>query len=112
MFFVHYCFNLPFPLINTVYSKYGEGTSSGEPLDEGLPVITQRHPFYMDVHVMIFIGFGFLMTFLRKYGYTAVGLTFIIGSLAIQVSRQEMEEQALKILILLVLTLCTGIPAL
>jgi ammonium transporter Rh len=39
----------------------------------------------MDVHVMIFIGFGFLMTFLRKFGYTAVGCTFILGAISIQV---------------------------
>eukprot|EP00026_Physarum_polycephalum_P002866 Phypoly_transcript_02875.p1 GENE.Phypoly_transcript_02875~~Phypoly_transcript_02875.p1 ORF type:complete len:834 (-),score=168.92 Phypoly_transcript_02875:78-2579(-) len=72
-------------ILFALFAKYGDGASSGQPLDTGLTVITQRHPFFMDVHVMIFIGFGFLMTFLRKYGYTAVGLTFIIGSLAIQV---------------------------
>lgn len=28
---------------------------------------------FQDIHVMIFIGFGFLMTFLKRYGYSAVG---------------------------------------
>merc|ERR1712038_738501 len=32
----------------------------------------------------IFIGFGFLMTFLRKYGYSSVGLNFLVASFAIQ----------------------------
>ena len=32
------------------------------------------YPQYQDVHVMIFIGFGFLMTFLYKYGFSAVSL--------------------------------------
>ena len=79
-------------ILFAIFSKYGEGASAGQPLDEGLPLITQRHPFYMDVHVMIFIGFGFLMTFLRKYGYTAVGLTFILGSLSIQVCKRRRGE--------------------
>merc|ERR1719350_231543 len=39
---------------------------------------------YQDVHVMIFIGFGFLMTFLRKNGFNALGQTFLLGALSIQ----------------------------
>ena len=33
---------------------------------------------------MIFMGFGFLMTFLKKYGYSAVSVNFLIASLVIQ----------------------------
>jgi ammonium transporter Rh len=42
------------------------------------------YPMFQDVHVMIFIGFGFLMTFLRRYGYSAVGFNFLLGALIIQ----------------------------
>ena len=43
-----------------------------------------RYPVFQDVHVMIFVGFGFLMTFLKKYGYGAVSYNFFISALAIQ----------------------------
>lgn len=42
------------------------------------------YPFYQDVHVMVFIGFGFLMTFLYKYGFSAVGYNFLISAFVIQ----------------------------
>ncbi|XP_046842725.1 ammonium transporter Rh type B-A-like [Xenia sp. Carnegie-2017] len=42
------------------------------------------YPMFQDVQVMIFVGFGFLMTFLKKYGYSAVGYNFFISALAIQ----------------------------
>jgi ammonium transporter Rh len=44
----------------------------------------ENYAFYQDVHVMIFIGFGFLMTFLHAYSWSAVGLNFLLSALAIQ----------------------------
>ena len=39
---------------------------------------------FQDIHVMIFIGFGFLMTFLRRYGYSSVSFNFLVAAFAIQ----------------------------
>ena len=33
---------------------------------------------------MIFVGFGFLMTFLRRYGYGSVAFNMLMASFAIQ----------------------------
>lgn len=43
-----------------------------------------RYPSFQDVHVMIFVGFGFLMTFLKKYGYSSVGFNFVLASFSLQ----------------------------
>lgn len=43
-----------------------------------------RYPMFQDVNVMVFIGFGFLMTFLRKHGYSSVGYTALIGCVVLQ----------------------------
>ncbi|XP_023030121.2 rhesus blood group-associated glycoprotein Rh50 [Leptinotarsa decemlineata] len=51
-------------------TEYGDGSS--------------KYPIFQDVHVMIFIGFGFLMTFLKRYGYSSVGFTLLLGSIIIQ----------------------------
>lgn len=42
------------------------------------------YPCFQDVHVMIFIGFGFLMTFLRTHSWTSVSFNFIICCWVIQ----------------------------
>lgn len=39
---------------------------------------------FQDVHVMIFVGFGFLMTFLQRYGYSGVGFNFLLAAFGIQ----------------------------
>lgn len=61
-------------------SGVGNSTESGENAGD----VQQYYPLYQDVHVMVFVGFGFLMTFLKKYGHSAVGFNFLISALAIQ----------------------------
>ncbi|KAM7314085.1 putative ammonium transporter, partial [Ixodes scapularis] len=39
---------------------------------------------FQDVNVMVFVGFGFLMTFLKRYSFSAVGFTLLIAALTIQ----------------------------
>ena len=39
---------------------------------------------WIGVHIMMLFGFGNLMTFLHKYGYSAVGYTFLITCLGLQ----------------------------
>nr|CAB3265562.1 rh type A glycoprotein [Phallusia mammillata] len=46
--------------------------------------IDDLYPMYQDVHVMIFIGFGFLMTFLRRYGFGSVGLNMLLSAFVIE----------------------------
>ncbi|CAI5792763.1 ammonium transporter Rh type C [Podarcis lilfordi] len=43
-----------------------------------------RYPSFQDVHVMIFVGFGFLMTFLQRYGFGAVAFNFLLAAFGIQ----------------------------
>lgn len=38
---------------------------------------------YIHVSLMIFVGFGWLMTFLRRYAYSAVGLNFLLSCVCI-----------------------------
>ncbi|XP_068586918.1 ammonium transporter Rh type C [Cebidichthys violaceus] len=43
-----------------------------------------RYPSFQDVHVMIFVGFGFLMTFLKRYSFGGVGFNFMIAAFGVQ----------------------------
>jgi len=50
--------------------------------DEGR--VNWYYPMYQDVHVMIFIGFGFLMTFLAKYAWSSISYNMLVSCLCIQ----------------------------
>lgn len=51
---------------------------------DGTGSVSNYYAMYQDVHVMIFVGFGFLMTFLRKHDFSSLGMTFLVGCLSIQ----------------------------
>ncbi|CAF1605442.1 unnamed protein product, partial [Adineta ricciae] len=42
------------------------------------------YSMFTDIHVMMFIGFGFLMTFLSHYSYSAIGFNFILCAFTVE----------------------------
>jgi ammonium transporter Rh len=42
------------------------------------------YPMWMDIHVMMFIGFGFLMVFLKTHCWTSIGFNYLVAAWAIQ----------------------------
>jgi len=49
-----------------------------------IEVIRTYYSMWMDVHVMIFIGFGFLMVFLKTHCWSSVGINYICAAWCIQ----------------------------
>ena len=37
---------------------------------------------FIHVSIMIFIGFGYLMTFLKRFGYSALGINMLLAVVA------------------------------
>ena len=44
------------------------------------------YEMYVGIALMMLVGFGYLMTFLKNFGLGAVGLTFIITVLSVQIN--------------------------
>jgi len=59
-----------------VWTDYDFQASAGQ--------IGTYYGLFQDVHVMIFIGFGFLMTFMKRYGFSSVVYNFVIAAVTIQ----------------------------
>ncbi|XP_046352989.1 ammonium transporter Rh type A-like [Haliotis rufescens] len=80
--FVFVC-QIAFILIFAFMAKYGP-TSKPKDTDTSSSPVKNYYGNFQDVNVMIFVGFGFLMTFLKRYGYSSVGLNFLVAAFAIQ----------------------------
>jgi len=44
------------------------------------------YPIFQDVHIMTFVGFGFIKVYLKKNSWTSIGYSFMIGAWAFQIS--------------------------
>jgi len=69
-----------------LFVRYDPHTAIKGPtsVSDSVGMITSTYPMFQDVHVMIFIGFGFLMTFLKKYGLSAVSLNMLCSAVTIE----------------------------
>ena len=79
-------------VLTVVGTSYGEGMvnngSNKAEYDKINLAATESvqtiYSMYQDINVMVFIGFGFLMVFLKTHSWSAVGFNFIISCWAIQ----------------------------
>ena len=68
----------------TDYGSTAQATGANDIRNTATTEVDHYYPLFQDVHVMIFIGFGFLMTFLKRYGFGAVGFNFMLSAMIIQ----------------------------
>jgi len=54
-----------------------DGGENKEHIKEDLKKNLEKYPLVLDVNMMLIGGFGFLMAFVRRFTFSAVGLTFI-----------------------------------
>ena len=64
-------FQIAFIVLMGVFASYED--------INGKEQVPYYYAMWQDVHTMMFIGFGFLMTFLKKYGYGSVGFNMLIA---------------------------------
>ena len=64
----------------------GEDTTTAAQRDAAQQTVLKLYPVFQDVHVMIFIGFGFLMVFLKTHSWTSVGYNFLIAAYVLQIT--------------------------
>ncbi|KAL3091568.1 hypothetical protein niasHT_024150 [Heterodera trifolii] len=43
-----------------------------------------NYPMFQDIHTMVIIGFGFLLSFLKKYGFSALSINLLLSSFVMQ----------------------------
>ncbi|CAH1796620.1 unnamed protein product [Owenia fusiformis] len=80
-------FQILFVILFGIFVEYDSDAQPkhGSRGHDSLPLSTgPTYGMFQDVHVMIFIGFGFLMTFLKRYGYSAVGLNMLVAAFVLQ----------------------------
>ncbi|CAF0965964.1 unnamed protein product [Rotaria sordida] len=85
-------FQCIFIILYGVHADYGlkkdETTNITEAMSHNSPPpegdVEFYYSFFQDVHVMMFIGFGFLMTFLRRYSFSSVSFNFLIAAFVVE----------------------------
>ncbi|CAF4052225.1 unnamed protein product [Rotaria sordida] len=84
--FVLFLLQMVFIFLLGFYSQYEYYPISNVTDFENPPrgLVEFYYSMFTDIHVMMFIGFGFLMTFLSHYSYSAIGFNFILCAFTVE----------------------------
>ena len=68
-------------VIFTFCTEYSTGVAPNPTKSQniGNAADVNLYPMFQDVNVMIFIGFGFLMTYIKAQGQSALAFTWIVS---------------------------------
>ncbi|RCN49840.1 rhesus blood group-associated glycoprotein [Ancylostoma caninum] len=75
-------FQIVFMVLFGLFGKYDAATMP-DGSEDSVPMAV-KYPLFQDTHVMIFIGFGFLMTFLKRYGFSAISINMLLACFTIE----------------------------
>ena len=72
-----------------LFTEFGDMTSPlSTPADDQVTTayLQAKYPLFQDVNVMIFVGFGFLMVFLKNNSWCSIGFNYLIACWSIQIA--------------------------
>jgi ammonium transporter Rh len=46
--------------------------------------VMRIYPMFQDIHVFVILGIGFIMTFLKRYGYGSLGFNLLLSAFVMQ----------------------------
>ncbi|MGH0157003.1 UNVERIFIED_CONTAM: hypothetical protein FKN15_040191 [Acipenser sinensis] len=74
-------------VLYAVFVTYDDSTNAARQTNQTDPLqnsVYHVYPFFVDVQVMIFIGFGCLLAFMKRYGFGGMVFNFLTATFAIQ----------------------------
>lgn len=78
-------FQVVFIVLFAFFGSYKE-VSESETLQLASTKDSRQYPMFTDLHAIALLGFGFLMTFLKRYGYGSVGFNLLLVAFSVQLA--------------------------
>ena len=71
-----------------LFTEFKKGADPKDSHEEphATELLQDHYACFQDIHIMIFIGFGFLMCFLKSHNWSSIGYNYLVAAWAIQVT--------------------------
>lgn len=77
-------FQILFLIFFAAFGKYDVKDVPGRQKMVASESAVVKYPIFEDIHTIIFVGFGFLVTFLKRYGFSAISTNILLASFTMQ----------------------------